>query len=216
MSSHYVTGKQIQEQYEISKGTLRSWAESGKVECVRMPGGKRLYESAQIDAMFGKKNLLAPPKAKICYVRVSSAQQKADLERQIADLRVKYSDHEFVQDIASGLNFRRKGFSSIVSRVIDRSVEQVVVAHRDRLCRFGFEFIEDVFTQCDTKLVVDAKVDETDPVDARTNETRELADDLLSIVNVFVARKNGLRSAENRRKRKRDESEKAQDPESPS
>jgi predicted site-specific integrase-resolvase len=132
-----------------------------------------------------------------CYARVSSAHQKEDLERQIEQLKKDCPSHELIQDIGSGLNWHRKGFATLLDRILSGSVEEVMVAYKDRLCRFGYELIEQMCKKFDTKLVVLNKDEE-----GEKNTTTELSEDLLSIVTVFVARNNGLRAGKNRKKRK--------------
>jgi hypothetical protein len=84
---------------------------------------------------------------------------------------------------------------SILERVHGGTVEEVVVMHRDRLCRYGQELIDFIFTHSKTRLVVHGKI-------VGEDSTRELADDLLAITTIFVARHNGQRSAANKRKRR--------------
>lgn len=141
----------------------------------------------------------AAGKESIIYARVSSAHQKeaGDLQRQIDDMQQAYPSHTVIADVGSGLNFQRKGLQTLLERVHQGMVEEVVVRHKDRLCRYGLELVEWVMEKASTRLVVlcapDCKQD---------NSARELADDLLAITTVFVARHNGRRSAENRRRRK--------------
>jgi predicted site-specific integrase-resolvase len=88
-----------------------------------------------------------------------------------------------------------------LERVYNGDVQEVVITHKDRLCRYGFELVEFFFKKTSTKLVVlGQSVEEHDA-------TRELADDLLAICNYFVAKNNGMRSSENRRKRKQQQKE---------
>lgn len=149
------------------------------------------------------KNLWRSPnnkkkkRAKICYARVSSEHQQGDLERQIAHLQQCFPDHEIISDIGSGLNWKRRGFAALLERIHAEVVEEVVVTRKDRLCRFGSELVEWIFAKNETQLVVLGS-----DVGADGGEARELAEDLLSIVTVFVARHNGLRSAANRKRRR--------------
>jgi putative resolvase len=146
--------------------------------------GKLFHQEPQSLAVESKKE-------KICYARVSSDHQKHDLERQVADLRHKCPEHTLIKEIGSGLNYKRKGFQALLERVYAGNVAEVVVSHRDRLCRYGCELVEFIFKQHDTKLVVlGQSMEEHD-------SRRELADDLLAVCNYFVAKNNGMRSAEN-------------------
>ena len=134
----------------------------------------------------------------VIYARVSSSHQKeaGDLKRQIEDLQESYPEYNVIKDVGSGLNFKRPGLQALLEQVYSGTVSEVVVRHKDRLCRYGLEILEFIFKKAGTKLVVLSNEQET--------STKELADDLLAITTVFVARHNGQRSAENRRKRKAD------------
>src|SRR5690606_21019018 len=109
-----------------------------------------------------------------CYCRVSSHKQKDDLDRQKEFMRKQYPNHEIVFDIGSGINFKRKQFLWLLEQASIGNVKEVVVAHRDRLCRFGFELIEWFFTKHNVKLMV---LD-----DSKSSPQQELVTDLLSII----------------------------------
>lgn len=190
----YVTAKTVRSHYEISHSGLRKWALEGKVSYKQLPGGNRLYSIDDIHRIFGGKR--QETKEKVIYARVSSSHQKEDLDRQIEDLKQAYPNHRIIYDVASGLNFSRKGLQALLDGVFDRTIQEVVVAYRDRLCRFGFELFESVFKRFEVRLVVHNK--STD----HSTSNPELAEDLLAVVNFFVARNNGKRSSENRKRRR--------------
>src|SRR4051812_24783392 len=106
MSSAYQPAKQVQKLYAVSRTTLRSWAEAGRVEALRANGdGKRLYKLTDIERILGvDARTQAPARERICYARVSSAKQRADLDRQIAFLQQHYPEHRVYSDVGSGLN----------------------------------------------------------------------------------------------------------------
>ena len=86
----------------------------------------------------------------VIYARVSSAGQREDLERQINYLTnyataKGYKVVEVLKDIASGLNTQRKGLLRLFKLVEGRSVDVVLITYKDRLTRFGFEYIEEFF-----------------------------------------------------------------------
>ena len=125
-------------------------------------------------------------KRNICYCRVSTSSQKEDLERQVEFFRCKYPNHEIIKDIGSGLNFKRKGFNSILDFAFKGDIGEVVVTHKDRLCRFGFELVLRIIESTNGKILVLDK-EETSP-------EKELVNDILSIITVFSSRLYGLRS----------------------
>ena len=147
----HVSGKEIQTRFRVCDATLRSWANTGRVRCIRIgaaAAGKRLYSLPDIERTLhvpasASKDAAAKPRARVLYCRVSSAKQRADL-----DLRARYPEHEVIEDVASGINFHRRGLLALLDRAVRGGVEEVVVAHRDRLCRIAFELVEHVLAQC--------------------------------------------------------------------
>ena len=158
--------------------TLRNYAKQGKILCYRNSAGQRLYDVETY--LHGKS---APQL--VCYCRVSSAQQRGDLQRQVAQMRELYPDAEIVTDVAGGLNWQRKGLLSILERLHRGDKLDVVVAHRDRLARFGFELIEWLVVQNGGTVLV---LNQSD-----ASPESELTEDLLAILHTFSCRMHGLR-----------------------
>lgn len=198
----YISGSNIRTTFGISASTLRNWANAGAVQTIRFGKiGKRLYLRTDIEKAF--RGYRAPAnrpqqaeisKTRVCYCR---SPQRDDLARQEEALRREYPEHEIVKDIGSALDWKRPGLLSMVDRAMHGLVSEVVVSHRDRLCRVGFEFVKHVLSQSGCTLLV--QHDEEGVGDDPT----ELRDDLLSIVTALVASNNGKRAAAHRRERKR-------------
>jgi excisionase family DNA binding protein len=178
----YVTTKQAAERLGVHESTVRIYADTGKIESIRTPGGQRRYN---IESYFAK------PTTIVGYCRVSSPSQKDDLERQTQWLLEHYPDIQIVKDTASALNYKRKGLQSLLGRCLRGEKLQIVVIHRDRLARFGFEFIEWIVNECGGSVVV---LDET----VREPE-RELTKDLLTLLQVFACRLYGLKNYTNKK-----------------
>lgn len=172
---------------KVHPQTLRRWANTGKIACKRTPGGIRLYELpvAPLHPNGDGPTTQQPKKTKVAYARVSSCKQKDDLQRQVDFLRVKCPDHQLVTDVGSGINWKRKGLLSILDAAHRGDIDEVVVATRDRLCRFAFELLDTILRQRGVRIVV---LDATD-----MSPEQELSDDLLSIVQIFCCRRNGKR-----------------------
>lgn len=202
--ANYLPARKIREVYDVHSNTLAKWAEAGKIRHVKTPGGRRLLCAQDVDAVFAAKGgtgpkapKAAPAKKSVIYARVSSAKQRdaGDLQRQVDALTAEYPDHDVVTDVASGLSWKRTGLLSILDAVHAGRVEQVVVAHKDRLARFSVELIQWIFKKHGVRLVVhDHKQD-------FATAEQELAEDLISVTNVFVARHNGRRSGIHRQER---------------
>ena len=160
----------------VHPNTLRRWENEGKIQAIRTPGNKRLYDLSSLEQKQGKK---------IIYARVSSYGQKEELKNQIEYLRSRYPEHELIQDIGGGLNFKRKGFTTLLESILSNDISEVVITHRDRLCRFGFELIQLLASKLNTEIVV---LDDT-----FLSPKQELVQDLISIIHVFSSRIYGLR-----------------------
>lgn len=193
----FVSASFIAKKYSITAATLRNWADNGTIQCLRPEGGtgRRLYNLQSVKNAIGDKETQSVTRESIIYARVSSVQQQSDLERQKCDLQTAFPHHRLISDVGSGLNFKRKGLQALLERVVKGMVEEVVVMHKDRLCRFGIDLVMFLFESFGTKLVVHGR-------EVSEGCHQELADDLLAVTTVFVARNNGLRSAQNRKRRK--------------
>ena len=176
-SHEYINTPQARKILDVCTQTLRSWANQGKVRSIRTPSNQRMYHKQDIYDIIGRKTITTEKK-KIIYARVSSKKQMDDLERQEDFLRKQYPDYELVTDIGSGINWRRKGLKTILEQSMSGLVQEVVVAHRDRLCRFAFELIELILLQCGVQLIV------LNQDNDKSSEV-ELADDILSIIHVY-------------------------------
>ena len=131
-------------------------------------------------------------KLNICYVRVSTQNQKDDLERQKLLMKTKYPNYIVIEDIGSGLNLNKRGINKIIHLGIKGKINELVVAYKDRLTRFGFELIEDIITKYSNgKITILNKSEEI-------SQEEELVKDIMAIMNVYVAKLNGLRRYKNK------------------
>jgi len=127
----------------------------------------------------------------IVYTRVSGVAQKTDLANQVHALEAYCKQHsiivdEWMSDLGSGLNYKRKQFNRLLEMIELGQVRRLVMAHRDRLVRFGYDYFEAFCQRQHTELVVING-------EAMSPE-QELVRDLIAIVTVFSARLHGLRS----------------------
>ena len=208
-NDRYIGSKDIRKKFNISNSTLQHWANDGRVRSTRIgkAKGKRLYCERDLDNVIPSYSTItqtthiAPNiRRKVCYARVSSQKQRGDLERQIQSLKETYPEHNIISDIGSGINWKRTGFNRILDEAMRGNIEEVVVAHRDRMCRFAFELVEHVLKNCGCKITIQTHQDLLQP---NESEEVELRDDLLAIVTVFVASNNGKRASAHRKERKR-------------
>ena len=105
--------------------------------------GRRLYNKEDVRRIFQQENEPhneTMDKRRLLYTRVSSPHQVEDLDRQIEFLKSKFPNDEVIKDIASELNWKRKGLQNILELISHGEISEIVVAYKDRLCRFGYEF----------------------------------------------------------------------------
>lgn len=201
----YKSAAELHNQYGIARSTLRSYAIKGTLKCIRLPGkqGKRLYHHQDLVRLLGipSEEAESANRLNALYARVSSSKQKrnGDLQRQIELLQSAYpSSYRVFRDVASGLNFKRKGLQALLELVLQNRVGRVVVLHRDRLCRFAFELMQTVFKAHGTEIVVHGERPGAPPEETTPEPTEDLKDDLMAVTAFFVARYQGGRAAAHR------------------
>ena len=188
MNEEYVPSRIAAKALGLHPDTLRSMDKKGLIQTIRTPGNKRLYNLKRYiqDNCSQFPVLHTSEKISVCYCRVSSRNQKDDLQRQITFMQTKYPTHQIIKDIGSGLNFKRKGLKTILELAHRGELQELVVAHKDRLSRFGFDLIEHIlFSQSNARIVV---LNNT-----KLSPEQEVTQDLLHIIHVFSSRCYGLR-----------------------
>jgi len=170
--------------------TLRKWEKSGElIPDRKTKGGTRFYDP---DNLLNLGDADAPT---IGYARVSSHDQKADLERQREMLETycaaKGWRTEIIADLGSGMNFNKRGLRRLLEIILRRKTRRLVLTHKDRLLRFGAEL---VFSLCELQGIEIVIIHRGE----RPSFEAELAEDILEIITVFSARLYGSRSRKNR------------------
>lgn len=186
----------------VCPATLRRWDKSGALKPqVRTAGGHRRYDLADALRQLGKGQAetetgeVEPGRLDVAYARVSAADQKQDLQRQVERLTAHLSGSAntlVISDLGSGLNFKKRGLAKQLGVILAGRVRRLYVTHKDRLLRFGFELIEAIVKAHGGEIVV------LDRCSGEASED-ELAKDVLSIITVFSAKLYGRRSHQNRR-----------------
>ena len=189
MSREFISSREASKQLGISRQTLRKYADEGKIQVWRDPNSTMSHRRYNISEFINRNKNIGDSNIKrkrLVYCRVSTRGQQDDLERQIQYMRDRFPDHQIIRDIGSGLNFKRQGLKTILEQASNGEVEELVVAHKDRLARFGFELIEYFLQKFSQAKIVVLEQNEGSP-------EQELVQDVLSILNVFSAKANGLR-----------------------
>jgi len=175
----------------ISYQTFKRWVREGRITVVRTPTGRIRVPYSEVERILGKKRETKEIGALI-YARVSSSDQKSDLERQIQYLAQYcsakgYRVVDVLSDVASGLKTDRKGLLKLFNYAVNKQVDVVVITYKDRLTRFGFEYLEYFFKWFGVRIEV---VFGEEPEGAY----QELVEDLIAIVTSFAGKLYGMRS----------------------
>ena len=170
----------------VSVQALRNWEMEGKImPSHRTPGGQRMYDLAEL---LGVNDLTYPT---IAYARVSSSDQKEDLERQHAVLEAFCNKNgwqtEIIRDFGSGMNYNKKGLHRLLELLVQGQMSRLVITHKDRLLRFGAEI---VFRICELKGIEVVIINKGE----QPTFEEELTQDVLEIMTVFCAKLYGRRS----------------------
>jgi excisionase family DNA binding protein len=176
----------------LSSQTVRKMADSSQINSYKTPSGQRRINKQSLQTLcnidISNKSIKTCQRQNFLYARVSTKKQMDDLSRQIKYIqRPEYINYTLISDIGSGINFKRKGLQTILDHCIQRTIGEVVIAHRDRLCRFAFELIESIIQKAGGSLKV---ID----IDHNISTEEELSQDLLSIIHIFNCRQMGKRS----------------------
>jgi predicted site-specific integrase-resolvase len=180
----FLPSKDTERILHLTANTLREYDKQGKIETIRTEGNHRRYNVKKY--LIEKTGTITPAniRHRVIYARVSTRKQSDNLQRQIEFLREKYPTYELISDIGSGINFKRKGLETILDYAFERTLEEVVVAYKDRLCRFGFDMFKRLFKRFSNAEIVVLN-------NAPNSENDELADDIITVVTVFSAKING-------------------------
>jgi len=172
----------------VTTKTLQRWDNSGKLKANRSPTDRRYYTHKQYEEYMGESE--TKQGKTIIYTRVSTANQKGDLRKQIEFLK-QYANakgmivDDIYSDIGSGLNYNRKKWNELVEESTEGKVKTILVAHKDRFIRFGYEWYERLLKTNGVEIIV--------VNNEKLSAQEELVNDLISIIHVFSCKINGLR-----------------------
>jgi len=193
----YISIKEAAELIGVTTTTLRRWEDSGKfTPNHRTFGNHRRYELKSVLLLIQPKVNNTETKKTICYSRVSTHDQKKDLERQtqVLEQYVKekeYNHIEFINDIGSGLNYKKKGLTKLIKMILNNQVDKIVLVHKDRLLRFGSDLLINVAKHFGVETII---------LNEKTQSfEEELSSDVLEIITVFSAKLYGSRSNKNKK-----------------
>ena len=173
----------------VSVKTLQRWDREGILEANRTPTDRRYYTYDQYLQFKGIKTK-NDIRQVVIYARVSTKNQKDDLQKQVSFLRQFCNARgiivdQCIEDYGSGLNYNRKKWNKLLDEVMEQKIKTIIITHKDRFIRFGYDWFEKFCMKFHTTIVI-VNNEELSPQE-------ELVQDIVSILHVFSGRLYGLR-----------------------
>lgn len=181
--------KEFAELLNVSVKTLQRWDREKILVANRTPTNRRYYTYDQY-LLFKGICKDADSRKIVIYTRVSTRNQSDDLENQV-DFLQTYANakgvivDEIIRDYGSGLNYNRKKWNHLLVEVMENKIKVILVSHKDRFVRFGFDWFEKFCNKFNVEIVV--------VKNERLSPNEELVQDIVSILHVFSSRLYGLR-----------------------
>jgi len=172
----------------ISINSLKTLAKREKIKHYKTDGGHRRFRQEDLDHFTGKVTE-KQDKVTVVYARCSTAKQKENLERQ-KDRLMKHAESQgykyiVIDEIASGINEKRKGLHKLLNMAFQGKIERVLIEYKDRIARFGYEYLWSIFRNLGIKVEI---------MENREKKyEEELAEDIMKILTCYSARYYGAR-----------------------
>lgn len=184
----------------VTVRTLQRWDNDGILHAYRTPTNRRYYTYDQYLQFKGIKADIYTRDV-VIYARVSTKNQKDDLQNQVEFLKQFCNArgmvvNQCIEDFGSGLNYNRKKWNDLLDQVMENKIQTIVISNKDRFIRFGYDWFEKFCNKFNTEIIV-VNNDTFSP-----NE--ELVQDIISILHVFSCRLYGLRKYKNQIKEDKD------------
>lgn len=197
---YYTTGETAR-YFNVTPHTIQEWDRKGKLKSTRNKHNRRQFPREEIVRLLTENNLYhddTNSKHDIIYARVSTKRQadQGDLDRQITSIvttQPGLTNLLVLKETGSGLNDKRKELTKLLNLILQDKVNRVYVTYKDRLTRFGYNYIQTLATAHNVQIITT----NTEP-----NKTiqEELVQDVMSLIASFSGRLYGLRSHKNKRK----------------
>lgn len=197
---YYTTG-QTARYFNVTPHTIQEWDRKGKLKSTRNKNNRRQFPREEIVRLLTENNLYhddTNPKHDVIYARVSTKRQadQGDLDRQITSIvttQPGLTNLLVLKETGSGLNDHRKQLTKLLNLILQDKVNRVYVTYKDRLTRFGYNYIQTLATAHNVQII-------TTNTEPNKNIQEELVQDVMSLIASFSGRLYGLRSHKNKRK----------------
>jgi predicted site-specific integrase-resolvase len=173
--------KEVLRLLRISRQTLYNYKKQGKIKTIHTHNGQFNYDKDDVfnllNANIERKNVI--------YCRVSTKNQKKDLQNQKETIEVFCNKngiliHNVYLDIASGLNFDRDNFQSLLNEIVNYKIDRVFITYRDRLSRISFNMFKQLFNKFGTEIIVLNDIDNEKLIE------KEIFQEIIDLIHCFT------------------------------
>lgn len=180
--------KDFAKMLNVSVKTLQRWDNEDTLKAYRNPKGRRYYTYEQYLAFTGISS--KTNKKIVIYTRVSTTNQKDDLNNQVEFLKNYVNSkgliiNEIITDIGSGLNYTRKKWNDLINDCINQKVQTIIISNKDRFVRFGYDWFERFLLSYGVNIII--------VNNNKLSPNEELIQDLISIIHIFSCKIYGLK-----------------------
>lgn len=172
--------KKVLKILQITRPTLCKYVKTGKIKVSVLPNGQYEYSDDDVYKAAGISNV----RMSVAYSRVSTRSQSNDLDNQEKTI-ISYCNSKGIsvdksyKDIASGMNFDRRGFLEMLDDVMNHKIQTIYITYKDRFSRISFDLFKKLFGEYNCDIVVINDVE-----DKKTNET-EIFEEIISMLHCF-------------------------------
>jgi resolvase (fragment) len=163
INKNYYTTGEVADLFQVSTKTIQKWDNKGILKFERSPTNRRVLPKETLIEYLKSKNMFYEDeplsKRDVIYARVSSCGQskKNDLDRQVDYILSNRADLKNVlilKEVRNSLDSKRKKLLKLIDMILNNEVNRIFITHKERLIRFGFEYIEAICNHHDVEIIV--------------------------------------------------------------
>lgn len=188
--------KEVLRLLNVTRPTLTKYVKEGTIKVTTLANGRYDYDEESVYKFLNKDM----KRKTYIYARVSTSNQRKDLENQVEMLKQfcfsnGYTIDGIYKDIASGISFeKRSDFFSMLDDIISGKVCRVVISYKDRLSRVGFELFYHLFLRFNCDIVVMSEIGST------KLDSQEIFEEIISLLHCYSMKLYSKRRADNIKK----------------
>lgn len=163
INKNYYTTGEVADLFQVSTKTIQKWDNKGILNFERSPTNRRVLSKETLIEYLKSKNMFYEDetfsKRDVIYARVSTygQQKQGDLDRQVDYILSNRTDLKNVlilKEVKSSLDSRRKKLLKLIDMILNDEVNRIFITYKERLTRFGFEYIEAICNHHNVEIVI--------------------------------------------------------------